>query len=421
MSIDQTRKGSRLSLRGSFVLVLAIGTAGCAVGWVMNLPWITIGVPLAAMALHAVICGRDTARSEFADSMYFLGFLFTLISLAVSLIGFTSKVATEEILPALISSFGTAVLTTIVGLATRIYLTSLQPSADEDLIASEEALTAAANRFRQAIEDMTVSVTGQASAVGGALTTAVADVRDALAGATKETEKTLASSAAALSNELEEGAKRLRAGLESLPETIAKRGVAAAEASFTGLQEKTSQLGSSVDALGVKVRDLELPADAISRRMEPVLDAAQELLSSRTSALREISTESAALISGLREARGAGEEVVTALAQVAKHITAASRTLGEFEQLARTVSDLSEKLRDLGEQAAQLSKLARGANAESITELADFKKLTDEVRAMRERLLNEVSEADKSLRLMHTQIVSAASYVVDALEGRDRP
>jgi len=247
----------------------------------------------------------------------------------------------------------------------------------------------------------------------------VIDVRDTLAEVTKQTKNTLTSSAAALSAKLEEGGERLRARLEDLPESIAKRGAAAAEASFAGLKQQTEQLGSSVGALEAKVRDLKLPQDLISRRLEPALVAVEELLKTRTTTLREIVTEAGTLISRIRDATRPGEEVATVLAQIAQQLTAASRTIAECEPATQIVDELAEKLRDLDEQAERLAKIAREVNAESVADFAELKTLAAEVRELRSRMATDVSEADASLRLLHSQIVSAAGYVADSL--RDRP
>lgn len=82
--------------------------------------WVTV-VPITGMVLYAVyvlLTPRYRIRSDRAgDSLYYLGFLFTMVSLAYSLYEFSStKGGTESI----VTNFGVALATTILGLTLRV-------------------------------------------------------------------------------------------------------------------------------------------------------------------------------------------------------------------------------------------------------------------------------------------------------------
>ena len=71
---------------------------------------------------------KEISLEQFADSNYYLGFIFTLSSLSISLINISTNDAnTMEIL---IIQFGIALITTLLGLIFRIFLINFSPSEE---------------------------------------------------------------------------------------------------------------------------------------------------------------------------------------------------------------------------------------------------------------------------------------------------
>lgn len=71
---------------------------------------------------------KSISYEQFADSNYYLGFLFTLVSLSVTLISLVQNNNIEL----LISQFGIAILTTLVGLSLRIYTINFVPNEESN-------------------------------------------------------------------------------------------------------------------------------------------------------------------------------------------------------------------------------------------------------------------------------------------------
>lgn len=114
--------------------------------------------PLLAVLLPVVLMGSYACllvewpelrpKVDFAgDNFYYLGFLYTLISLAISLYQFNTEGATSSI----ITNFGLALTSTILGLAGRILLN--QPQDEEEAEArAREDLARANRRLRAEME-----------------------------------------------------------------------------------------------------------------------------------------------------------------------------------------------------------------------------------------------------------------------------
>ncbi len=95
---------------------------------------LTISVMIAYFLVGQKIVERELLTNEqFADSNYYLGFLFTLISLASSLYILSSGSMEGGLLTRLIGQFGISISTTIVGLSLRIYLLSFSPNIGSNI------------------------------------------------------------------------------------------------------------------------------------------------------------------------------------------------------------------------------------------------------------------------------------------------
>ncbi len=95
---------------------------------------LTIAVMIVYFLMGQKIVERELLTNEqFADSNYYLGFLFTLISLASSLYILSNGDMQGGLLTRLIGQFGISISTTIVGLSLRIYLLSFSPNIGSNI------------------------------------------------------------------------------------------------------------------------------------------------------------------------------------------------------------------------------------------------------------------------------------------------
>lgn len=120
-----------LDFRKAFIVALILGTGAIGVGRHQDSAALMVGLPLLVMGAYLGIGARHIRSTglteQFADSVYYLGFLFTLVALMVSLMAFrTEQVEFQQ----LVANFALALVTTIFGLAARIVLVNFEPSAE---------------------------------------------------------------------------------------------------------------------------------------------------------------------------------------------------------------------------------------------------------------------------------------------------
>ena len=109
----------KLDYRNIFVLTFVLGTIFIVLGWLLDDPYYIWGVVLPVLCMLAysflgfIEENNEAVLEQFADSIYYLGFLLTLVALIVSLISFSKA---DYSLKGVGSRFGIALITTVIGL-----------------------------------------------------------------------------------------------------------------------------------------------------------------------------------------------------------------------------------------------------------------------------------------------------------------
>ncbi len=98
---------------------------------------------------------RDS--QQFADSLYYMGFLFTLVSLTISLLLYTRD---PSLVQRLIGQNGIALVSTIVGLTLRVWLRQFVVPAPERVAEAQKRLAASCEKLAHRVEATTATIAG---------------------------------------------------------------------------------------------------------------------------------------------------------------------------------------------------------------------------------------------------------------------
>ena len=148
----------RIRLQISFIFSLIVG-----IGIIFYFRDTAYGLlPLIAMFLYFVLGFKNlksaNAKPIFADSMYYLGFLFTFVSLLFAII------LSGEI-KEIVSQMGTALSTTIVGMAFRIVISHFDPIETNVNDAVFDEMSNMASQVRNLTSELTVSIENQLESI----------------------------------------------------------------------------------------------------------------------------------------------------------------------------------------------------------------------------------------------------------------
>lgn len=120
------------SLKMGFLITLLIGSA-CIYLFRNAGVWnilVCLIVMLAYWRFAEVRIHTPGARAVFADSFYYLGFLFTFVALIITMVGLNTETGNFNA-KAIIGQIGPALATTVVGMAVRIYITQFDAITSE--------------------------------------------------------------------------------------------------------------------------------------------------------------------------------------------------------------------------------------------------------------------------------------------------
>jgi len=151
-----------LLARGQFFVAFVLGTAGIVTSKWFGLPQlVTTAIPVLVLCAYfgLVILATDVqtvgADEGVADSFYYLGLLYTLVSMGITLFQFE---AYADNAAHIVSNFGVAIATTIFGLFFRVFLLQLHPTLTETEKRAHQSLAEAAYRLRDELDNAVLEI-----------------------------------------------------------------------------------------------------------------------------------------------------------------------------------------------------------------------------------------------------------------------
>jgi hypothetical protein len=304
-----------------FMLFVAAGSAyiiAAKLGSV-NRVYVTL-VPVAIMIGYAFLIW--SARSlrlrddQAGDNLYYMGFLFTLTSLGVSLYQFNADRAAEEI----VQNFGIAIGSTITGIALRVIFNQMRRDPIEVERMMRLELADAARRVRRELDATVVEFSYIRRSAGQAASDSFEHVASKVDEVAERLLTRVADVALRSARPLEDASRR-SADTISDASNMMVEALASAGRQLATDMEKLSQsaiaISRTIDAVGEKFERLRTPDEVIEVRMDPAI-------ASLTGAVDRFSAQSdrhaVTLEGAVVAAKGVAEGSSATLAALRQHI-----------------------------------------------------------------------------------------------------
>lgn len=134
-----------------FLITLILKVGSSFLGWYFQLQWsLGFTVPVLIMGCYIVLgyYRRDTSVTDekFADTCYYLGFIFTITSIIFSLFDLPN-IGTK--IQDIAVRFGAAMVSTVLGLCVRVYLVSFKEDIADAITAAEDAVLDATRKLAE--------------------------------------------------------------------------------------------------------------------------------------------------------------------------------------------------------------------------------------------------------------------------------
>ena len=344
--------------------------------------WLTVTVGVSLMVLYMLIgisrgwTKSPPSREVFADSIYYLGFLYTFVAL-LGAIGPFSKTSGGLSSDEVVAHMGVALATTIYGMAARLVLTHFDQVVSEPNEALQEELTSLANELSQELQE---TLEGIRQFRDGAMRDAkeqnadlAAALQSQLGGAIKDLADELNNSTSKLTDavqQFEEQVKRI-----NVPPSLVSDRVNSA---FSGFDRKVGELGATAENVGEKL-------DTVGTQSETTSDR----LATTASALAQLTTQ-ATKISGIGSTADTVNDALKILDSTIQSVSVAltqleSRTQREIDaRIAEMQAGKDELTEAMTNTKAEIEGLNRSARSmtesvkETTTDIIDL--LRDELR-----------------------------------------
>jgi hypothetical protein len=276
-------------------------------------------VPVLIMIGYALLLSARLFRlrdDQSGDNLYYMGFLFTLTSLAVSLYQFSAAGSAEQI----VQNFGIAIASTIAGITLRIMFNQMRRDPVETEATSRLELAEASRRVKRELESSILEFGYFRRMTQQSITDALDEVRESIGNAHRQFTGEMEKLASSASVPFEESSKTSGATLSSLNQ----RTVEVLDVSRHLVQEgeelakNTTNIVRAIDALFARLAAHQTPEETIGTELVPML----QRLTDAVDALNDnAQTQARSAELNMRHAQG----VVTAMKELLHEIQATRR------------------------------------------------------------------------------------------------
>jgi hypothetical protein len=275
---DQTRRSLPPGLLSGLVFfAIVIAGAGYIVASKLSgapAVFVTL-VPVCVMVLYACLLGfarffrlRD---DQSGDNLYYMGFLFTLTSLAVSLYQFRTDEGTAD---QIVQNFGVAIASTITGIALRIFFNQMRRDPLEVEQTARLELADVSRKVKRELESTVIEFSHFRRATQQSLAEAVEEINTQLKDAKGRIVDQLDAFASTSSKPLEEASKKSGDTILHLNSRISEAlesAVISISDEVGRLSRTTVQVVNSFESIISKLAALQTPDHIIEIKLSPMI------------------------------------------------------------------------------------------------------------------------------------------------------
>ncbi len=410
----------KIPIHELFVIALILKIGFSAVGWAIDDPWF-FGFTLPLLVMMGYIAvgirrrQREVSDEKFADSCYYLGFIFTITSIIFCLFDLPNIGAHMALIAI---RFGAAMISTVLGLGVRVYLVSFQADFDDAVRSAEERLIEAYEQLHVRAIDSYDKLAEFETKVDAAAVASLAKVEAGVAQMTQVYSETMTGffTEATERNHAVFQASLIEVRQASL--NLAKSAdlySGAMQTSLTNLENKIAEFGAAVSNQLAQTR---FPDDYFAERLasplatlgnSTVAIASQVELAAGSvgQATNAMCASLATLQARSTDMEGAVDRVATLTANQNALLTGAQAQVDILTGLVNTVRAAQEGMSGLSTQiAAQAGALVQNANV-AATQTATMSTIATSLQQLEKALRSRPHDEDLAQKLALTQQESA--------------
>jgi methyl-accepting chemotaxis protein len=429
-----------INVRNLFVVACVLKVVSALAGWHFNSPWaLGFALPLIVMVgymwLGATRRNDEVSDEKFADSCYYLGFIFTIASISVALMDLPN-IGTH--IQDIAVRFGAAMLSTVLGLSVRVAMVTFRKDLGDAIHNAEEGVVEASLRFRDQLGAALDRLSSFETAVDQAARLSVERVNLQVENLSRNHADRLAQFFTELTTGNQDAfalaLKEVKGASTRLSESV--DGYALGMRSNLGSIE--AKVVSFSDAVTTRLRTTTFPDDYFAKHLEHPLGrlklASDEVHGHIIGASETVAESTAVLSSALKKLRDKALTTEAALESVTKLATqqqllmdGAQAQMDRLESLGTTLQGLDKALggavlgfENARGKDAELKDAIRSLIADSNASRGEiqnqFKEVADDLIAATESQYQNFDQARASLQSAAQAYTALATRIESATE-----
>lgn len=273
-------------------------------------------VPVLIMVGYAGLLGiarlfrlRD---DQSGDNLYYMGFLFTLTSLAVSLYQFSAEGSAAQI----VQNFGIAIGSTIAGITLRILFNQMRRDPVEVEATARLELAAASRRVKRELDSTVLEFGYFRRMAQQSISDALDEVKETLGDASDRLAGEIKKFAVTAGKPLEDASKRSGETLDDLSERIVETlETVSARLAHEGQQLSTStaSIVKAIDGVATKLASLQTPDQIIEIKLAPMIQGLTRAINSFS---KSAETQAQTIEANLQQTQAVGAAVARLMQEI---------------------------------------------------------------------------------------------------------
>ncbi len=351
MPVTKLDQKSLYLIRRMFIAALIGGVFGVCLPQFYNFPLLAVFIPMTCMGLYTwvgYLFSRNTLFLEqFGDSVYYLGFLLTLVALVISLYFYQGGDTLKSGL--LISNFSLALLTTIFGLSVRIYINNFKVdirSAETHMMTEIEY--AANELIRKAkIISMQLDVSHKETQI--AIKSSIEHAAEGIHQTALTVQDYAKSGAIALNKNIQEANQSVKNATQAFEKNLLD--IKLPEEIFS------DKLSRPLDRLVIRLDEMQFQLKKINERQDTIDRNAQNIAVSMNQTVTDLHLFSDS-INGFNQKLNANANINESLVSLLNEVSSLSeKTIGISENLTRQTEQSSEAMHNFTKLVSAVNSL----------------------------------------------------------------
>jgi hypothetical protein len=400
-----------------FALMTLIGAVIIWFGKLYGVDTVTITlIPLAMMATYFLIsffaAGLTLHNEQAGDNLYYMGFLFTLTSLGVSLYQFSGEASIESV----VRNFGVAISSTIAGISLRILFNQMRRDPVDIERAVRHDLAEMTRRVRTELDSSAMEFSTYRRTSHQMLLEGFDEIAKQAEKSGDAVRASIESMSLQATKTIQEAADKLTATLNMTHQQIIEFAALNAKsvsemseklnASVATVHEGTTKLGQAVDDVVERLKSSKSPDELFTEQVAPVVTSLRAIIEEQS----KVANETAAAN------RDVTKKVLTAITpfkQTNATLTALAAKLENVNASAIGSTDAIKSMLERWETISANTQSVAEASTALVSDIKNHSAVSHDASKAQVEATSKLSESLTSLANQSASIATISTNVKD--------